>query len=140
MSNASVISDWLYSQRESAHQGNILFDGDAIYSYGYHFQMAQRFGTVTLLTSANSSPTTNRHVSLLRRVLHHSGVKVINVYHVNPITPEHHAVNIEDMETCITELSHRALRRRIKGYADLDYAQADAIRRDLVAYKGFFKL
>jgi hypothetical protein len=52
----------------------IFFEGDTIYSYGYHFPMAKRIRTKNgyfyLVNGDRYSPTTDKHQSMLRGAVH----------------------------------------------------------------------
>ena len=66
---------WFHKTQKSArNHGNLFFDGDTIYSYGYHFQIArhvtnERGEAAVLFNSASDSSTTSQHKSDVRRAI-----------------------------------------------------------------------
>ena len=66
----------------------MFFENDKLYSYGYHYVIARidRERNIALINSTKSTPTTNRHKSIVENVIEHSAscIKVFNV--PNPST------------------------------------------------------
>ena len=67
---------WFHKTQQSArnHGGNLFFDGDTIYSYGYHFQIArhvtnERGEAAVIFNSASDSSTTAQHKNDVRRAI-----------------------------------------------------------------------
>lgn len=72
-----VMHLWAHQSQDSARssQGNVFFEGDTIYSYGYHFPMARLFTNkrgkrLAIVTTKRYSSTTAGHVSGTRSALH----------------------------------------------------------------------
>lgn len=60
--------------------GSIFIDGERIYSYGYHFVIAERTGAKTAnVTKAKRSVTTSGHTTLVRSTLHNYGYTITEV-------------------------------------------------------------
>lgn len=66
---------WFHKTQQSArNHGNLFFDGDTIYSYGYHFQIArhvtnERGEAAVLFNSASDSSMTAQHKQHVRRAI-----------------------------------------------------------------------
>ena len=71
MTNAQVVHVWAQGGEERGKNsgGTIFFEGDTIYSYGYHFWMAHRTHGLTLVNSARHSVTTSAQQSLVRQAI-----------------------------------------------------------------------
>src|SRR5690554_1947013 len=52
-----------------SRRGNVFGDGDALYSYGYHFELAIHLDWGFLCNGDRYSPSTGKHQSILRSVL-----------------------------------------------------------------------
>jgi len=65
--NSEVAHYWAHKVQSSGRSSNMFFEGDSIYSYGFHFKMARHHthkGTDYILyNSARYSSSTNKHQS-----------------------------------------------------------------------------
>lgn len=59
--------------------GSMFIEGDAIYSYGYHFVIARRTVNGFQITARKYSPTTSRHTSETLRALTATGKTVEHI-------------------------------------------------------------
>jgi hypothetical protein len=57
--------------RGRSHNGNVYFEGNALYSYGRHFPLAIHYKGKYLLNSETYSVTTSKHQSQLFYALRH---------------------------------------------------------------------
>ena len=65
-SNYDVAHRWANGIGDSCHGSNMFFEGDSIYSYGYHFRMAMKYKGVVLYNENRYSTTTAKHQSYVR--------------------------------------------------------------------------
>ena len=59
---------------------SVMVDGGKIYSYGKHYLLAVRIGTLDFVNKRPYSSTTQRHQSWARTALRERGLDPINVY------------------------------------------------------------
>ncbi|MHB0965298.1 MAG: hypothetical protein ACYC36_02480 [Bellilinea sp.] len=85
---SALVSAWLNQFAEEGKDvgKNMFFQGDTIYSYGFHFPIAQLFTTpsgeqVILFTTQTNSSTTAHHVSYVRQGIRGSSRRVICCQH-----------------------------------------------------------
>lgn len=71
MDNKQVAHLWANKSRASAKGSNLFFEGDTIYSYGYHFPVARHYKGVILFNSQDYSVTTSKHKSYVFSACHH---------------------------------------------------------------------
>jgi hypothetical protein len=64
------------SGRTSGSTDHLFIEGDTIYSYGYHFPIATRYGNKVWFTKKGYSNTTSRHKSLVLNALNIAGFEV----------------------------------------------------------------
>lgn len=55
---------------------NMFIEGNVIYSYGYHFKIAERLADKILFTTRKYSRTTGRHKSYVLTALKMQGLKI----------------------------------------------------------------
>jgi hypothetical protein len=69
--NRETIEAYVYKREESGCNSNdtIFFEDDIIYSYGYHFPMAKRFGDVYVVNMDKYSRTTSTHQTILKGMI-----------------------------------------------------------------------
>ena len=72
MNNSQLAHVWAQREKESGSASNMFFEGDIIYSYGYHFPMAKHVDDDTVLyTSKGYSVTTSKHLNhVIRAIIH----------------------------------------------------------------------
>lgn len=65
--NALCVQAWANQAQETGKNSNnsIFFEGDTIYSWGYHFPMARIDGSFAFINSADYSSSTSAHKSLV---------------------------------------------------------------------------
>ena len=79
MSNKQVAELFAYTNREG-HTKNLFIKGKAIYSYGYHFRIAQKIEqNKALFTTRGYSQTTSCHKGLVKRALTEAGYNISEV-------------------------------------------------------------
>lgn len=75
MNNSQVAHCWANQTKAKGRGSNFFFDGESIYSYGHHFEVArlvqtERNKTIALHTTTNYSVTTQRHKQEARMACH----------------------------------------------------------------------
>ena len=70
------------SSLQSSKYSNIFMDGNAIFSYGYHYPLVVKIGNKWLVNTTKYSPTTGRQTSKLYGALNKNNVDKDNVYSV----------------------------------------------------------
>jgi hypothetical protein len=70
MNNSQISHAWAHQTKPNGKGSNLFFEGDTIYSYGYHFPIAKKVNSGTVLfTSRSYSNTTAGHKSLVARAI-----------------------------------------------------------------------
>ena len=70
MNNTQVAHLWASGNKTSGKGSNFFFEGDTIYSYGYHFPIARRVNeNLYLITQRGYSVSTSKHISYTRRAI-----------------------------------------------------------------------
>jgi hypothetical protein len=70
MNNSQLAHAWAHQTKPQAKGSNLFFEGDTIYSYGYHFPIAKKVAfEKVLFTTREYSNTTARHKSLVARAI-----------------------------------------------------------------------
>lgn len=77
LTNKKVVERWCdfisgsgVPREGSNSNGSIFYEGDTIYSYGYHFPIAKfEGGRMAIVNKDKYSRTTGRHQSMVRRTL-----------------------------------------------------------------------
>ena len=64
MSNKTLAKLWATQARESGKGSNFFFEGTKLYSYGYHFLVAEIVDGKAVFNPARYSQSTTRHQSL----------------------------------------------------------------------------
>ncbi|MCC5780519.1 hypothetical protein H7H48_15770 [Nitratireductor sp. B36] len=124
----------------------MFYEGDTIYSYGYHFPIATLMAdaegrTVVLFTTDNYSTSTAKHKSITGRACSH--MTVFHVPHLGvhgsrfALDVGHH-LNVQDYLRRITETLERAKRARSWGPFHLE--QADRLIAEAERYITAFSL
>jgi hypothetical protein len=62
---------WAQRSQESGKAGNMFFEGESIYSYGRHFEIARHVSGAVLFTTASYSNSTAKHKNYTRRAVSH---------------------------------------------------------------------
>lgn len=83
---ATVAHDWANGIGEQARASNLFFEGENIYSYGYHFLIAKHVynskgGHAILITQKTYSQSTSAHITLVRQASRH-------IYQISVPNPE----------------------------------------------------
>lgn len=145
MSNSQVAHRWAQQStgRSSyGRSGNMLFDGECIYSYGHHWLIARFLtspkGRVVLINNNARSVSTAKHTSEVRGALH--GLpNVAHIFHVrypNPSTESDHNINIDSMVASAVDASNKAKRARTRS---CDYLrEAKELLSEARAYATWF--
>lgn len=70
MNNSQVAHVWAQQSKESGKGSNFFFEGETIYSYGYHFPIARFIDNNTvLMTTRGYSVTTSQHIGYVGQAL-----------------------------------------------------------------------
>ena len=98
MNNSQICEKFAHGHTDGKGS-NIFIEGDTIYSYGYHFAMAKRYGfNKYLFTTRGYSNTTAKHLSHLRHALR--GAILIFCENPNNFKPlEQIEENLKEIET-----------------------------------------
>lgn len=65
---------WAQQRQQSGKGGSIFFEGQTIYSYGYHFPIATIKDDVVFFTTRSYSSTTAKHISKTRNAVSHKNL------------------------------------------------------------------
>jgi hypothetical protein len=71
-SHDEVSHIWASQSQQQGRAGNIFFEGEKIYSYGYHFciaRFAPEFGDIVLFTNRGYSNSTAKHKGIVSRAI-----------------------------------------------------------------------
>jgi len=88
MNNASLIERYLDGENTSGRSGNIFYEGNCIYSYGYHYLLGEKKGLNIFINSHRYSASTNNHIISLYRIAKNRG---FNVIYINGLTKLYNA-------------------------------------------------
>lgn len=126
MNNSEVAHRWANQTHKSGKGSNFFFEGNVIYSYGYHFPIAQIYRTksekdVILVNSRVYSSTTGKHIRFTIGAIDDTKYDTIYVISPKEVTKGNalpykytHRDNIEDMVDNLVNLlglQRRALKR-----------------------------
>lgn len=101
---------WANKIQDEGKAGNIFFEGDTIYSYGYHFPIARHAGPSTILfTTDTYSSSTSQHISIVRQAIPYDK-RVLYVHNI-----EDAERNRKYLEVFFREHLYKAKRARTKG-------------------------
>jgi len=105
-----VIDKWLQqSQPEGkSPKSRIFFEGDSIYSYGKHYQLAKIFKEkqIIFVNKISSSKTTGRQKNLIMSIGYN-----FKIYYI--IDFEDHQKNVEEMKKECTKWNKKVLKAKI---------------------------
>ena len=81
MKTQEIVHQWAQQNGDSGECGNVFYEGKTIYSYGYHFKLAQFYDEIVLVNSDGYSSTTSKHQSYVRGAISHlESVRVPNLF------------------------------------------------------------
>ena len=109
-SHITICHEWAHQHGDNGKGSSIFWEGDTIYSYGYHFPMAIHVDGVVLLTTQSCSVSTAKHLSLVRQAISH--LPVITVYDVRISCKSDHINNLDYMVERFNDLVTSASKRR----------------------------
>lgn len=122
---------------------NMFYEGDTIYSYGYHFPIARRTenadGQKVYLFNANRySVSTPQHQTIVHRAIYGSFIYDVN----NPeaATKAEHKENYLGMRERMYDALEQATRRRAEHWVSHDLNRAELWRSQMNAYTKAFRL
>jgi hypothetical protein len=105
---------WAQRSQQSGRGGNLFFEGDSIYSYGRHFEIARfvarKKQTVVLLTTRTYSHSTSSHVSMTWRAVSHQ--KIFHVPLANETSKNNPRAWFEYYRGCVDGSLEKASRAR----------------------------
>ena len=103
-SNYDIAHLWAYDNGNGEARGsNMFYDGDSIYSYGYHFKMAQKYKGVVLYNEETYSTTTAKHQSYVRGAVWQRLVYCARLTHLTPGTT---AFFEENMKAWLSQIKY----------------------------------
>jgi hypothetical protein len=129
MSNThqEVASAWRCQTGKTKRGFNVFYEGDTIYSYGYHFPIAKlvqspRHNGVILFTTDTYSVSTAKHKTIVWRECYQSSREVFDVPNVNASTNDEHVANWRYMLSQQRHCYDKAKRARVYKQSWLDQA------------------
>jgi len=123
-SNSDVAHNWAHQTEQKCRGNNVFYEGNTIYSYGYHFPIA-RIDTeknIILYTANTYSTTTARHKSIVWEAISHKDVIVVD--NVIAESTADHLLNVKGAIDDIKQLLTKAARARTKGPFHMEQAEA----------------
>lgn len=134
--NESMAHDWAHQRTDYKSHGNLIIDGDTIYSYGRHFPMARHIDGIVLYTSETYSVTTSSHLSDVRYASNH--IRSFTVPYVMASDKPTHRKNYK----YLLEQSDESLKKASTARSRKEYLQNEALNYIAQAnkYSKFFKL
>jgi len=130
--NTDIGRAWASGKYERGKGSNIFFEGDTIYSYGYHFKIARKVGEgVYLFNARGYSPTTSKQQTQVRRGL--SG-KVFTVVSLEPDHKENIIYYIQELMKRLND-AHRS-----RKFKDSHFERSETLYKELLDYIDFFKV
>ena len=113
--NSEVAHFWANKRQPNGKSGNMFFENETIYSYGYHFPMAKFINKNTVLYNVDSySITTSQHQSTVRSAIP-SYYKVIKCIAINKydLNSHDHLKNINWYISQTKEFISKSKRARV---------------------------
>lgn len=140
--NDEVCHYWYNKVQQYGELGNMFFEGDSIYSYGKHFEIARHVKvgrkTAVLLSTRTYSPTTSQHCSNVRWAIPEDAV-IIKCYdsRVNPKYKSEHEQNLRVWINRVNDAVEKlAVARKPESYfSEIEHIQAEARK-----YIDFFRV
>jgi hypothetical protein len=135
-SHSETCHVWASQQQDEGRGSNIFFEGNVIYSYGYHYKMACIHGKTVLINSSGYSSSTAKHTCHTRRAVSH--LATIDCPLVDPRDASEHEQNIQYFISGIEDYQKKAVTARTRGE---HYIQsAEELARDFNNYIDLFSL
>lgn len=72
MKGKDFVNNWVSDIRQQSKNGNIFSVGPKLYSYGYHYLIAEKIEDIILYNTATYSRSTSTHVGLTKRAINGS--------------------------------------------------------------------
>lgn len=140
MNNSNVAHAWANQTKQSGKGSNMFFEGDTIYSYGYHFPIA-KFITIDennfiVLNYTNYSNTTSKHQAHVRSSIPHN-YEILHVIDMN-FGYYGHEKNLKHYINKIGE--HLAKAKRSNKYKDFQITETKRYINTLHDYIRLFKI
>lgn len=115
----------------------MFFQGDTIYSYGYHFPIARHYKGVILFTTQTNSVTTAKHISAVSRAISHKNiVYCYEIPQYPPFTSAHES-NINHWKREIESLLRSITKARKK---EIYIGKIETQRKQAAKYIQLFNL
>lgn len=128
---------WAQQTQNEGRCGNIFFEGNTIYSYGYHFPIASFVDSNTVLfTTKSYSVSTSSHKSTVKSAIHSS--TIYGVPNASPENYQDHKENYLNYQSEIETLVLKASRSR--KYINIYINDAEALYSESLSYHAKFKL
>lgn len=76
MNNKTIAKLWATQAKQTAKGSNFYFEGTRLYSYGYHFLVAEIIDGKAIFNPDRYSRSTSRHQRYARLACHYAGLEV----------------------------------------------------------------
>ena len=130
--NSEISHIWANNLEYKGKQGSLFFNGNTIYSYGYHFPIAMHLDSETVLfTNRSYSNSTAKHIGLVRSAVSHKTI----IYCNRP--DSNHKLNIEAF---ILQITNEALKLVKAKKPEIYLQNIEYIKNDLNKYLAYFKI
>lgn len=112
MNNSEIGHAWIHRSSDNGRgtASNIFFEGDTIYSYGYHFAIAKQYDDFILFNKDNYSSTTSKHLSHVRSAISHH--TIYEVARPNAEGKKEHLENYDDLISDIESVTKQVAKGR----------------------------
>ena len=71
MKTQEIVHQWAQQNGDQGKCGNVFYENKTIYSYGYHFKLAQFYDGIVLVNSDSYSVSTSKHQNYVRGAISH---------------------------------------------------------------------
>jgi len=148
MNNQQVAHLWANQSRESAKGSNFFFNGNSIWSYGYHFEVGRIVETekgkeIVLLNGDSYSVSTQRHQSYARQACNHLESFDFPLHNSRYSTIVRHELTNDDFTRAFIRFGNIVIdsvkkAKRSRKYSELYIKQAEKAVNDWNALKAHF--
>lgn len=130
--NRTIGDAWVSGKYKKGQASNVFFDGDTIYSYGYHFKIAQRVEEgVYLFNSATYSNSTSKQQTQVRMSLYGQRVFTVPDFENYELNIKHYLTELKEM----LGMGHRS-----RKYKDQIFERAEGLLKEILDYVEYFKV
>jgi hypothetical protein len=130
--NSEIAHIWANNLEYKGQQGNLFFNANTIYSYGYHFPIARHLDADTVLfTNRSYSNSTSKHIGLVRSAISHKTIIYCNRPDIT------HSDNINAFILQITTEASKLIKAK---KPEIYLQNIEYIKSDLNKYLTYFKI